>query len=185
MKIESLAIADVKLITPLKFGDERGFFSETWKERALSDAGVSVHFVQDNHVFSAAKNTVRGLHFQIEPMAQGKLIRVTRGAVLDVVVDVRHSSPTFGRHVTAVLSSANWAQLWVPKGFAHGYCTLEPDTEVIYKVTQYYSPQYDKGILWDDPALSIPWPVTREKAHLSDKDKMQPTLASAMHLMKA
>jgi dTDP-4-dehydrorhamnose 3,5-epimerase len=183
VKIESLAIADVKLITPQKFGDERGFFSETWKERALADAGINAHFVQDNHAFSAAKNTVRGLHFQLEPMAQDKLIRVTRGAILDVAVDVRRSSPTFGQHVSAVLSAKNWSQLWVPRGFAHGYCTIEPDTEVEYKVTQYYAPAQDRGILWDDPALAISWPVTRANAQLSEKDKMQPTLAVAPKLM--
>ncbi|MEQ1669488.1 MAG: dTDP-4-dehydrorhamnose 3,5-epimerase [Hyphomicrobium sp.] len=179
MKIESLAIPDVKLITPQKFGDDRGFFSEVWKEKALLDAGINVHFVQDNHAFSAAKGTVRGLHFQLEPAAQDKLVRITRGAVLDVAVDIRRSSPTFGRHVSAVLSAANWAQLWVPKGFAHGYCTLEPDTEMIYKVTNYYSPHHDRGIQFDDAALGIAWPVTRAEAQLSDKDKLQPALAAA------
>jgi dTDP-4-dehydrorhamnose 3,5-epimerase len=183
VKIESLAIADVKLITPMKFGDERGFFSETWKDQALRDAGINAHFVQDNHAFSAARNTVRGLHFQLEPMAQDKLVRVTRGAILDVAVDVRRRSPTFGQHVTAVLSAANWAQLWVPKGFAHGYCTLEPDTEVIYKVTAYYAPAQDRGVQWDDPALGITWPVTRSAAQLSSKDTMQPTLSNAPQLM--
>lgn len=181
MKIQSLAIGDVKLITPAKFGDERGFFSETWKEKALADAGVVAHFVQDNHAFSAAKHTLRGLHFQLEPMAQDKLVRVTRGAVLDVAVDIRRGSATFGQHVSAVLSAANWAQLFVPKGFAHGYCTLEADTEVVYKVTQYYSPANDRGILWNDPALGIVWPAGVPQ--LSDKDKMQPALAAAPQLM--
>ena len=182
MKVESLAIADVKLITPRKHGDARGFFSETWKEQALADAGIAAHFVQDNHAFSAAKDTVRGLHFQLEPMAQDKLVRVTRGAILDVAVDIRRSSPTFGRHVAAVLSADNWAQLWVPKGFAHAYCTLAPDTEVIYKVTAYYSPAHDRGVLWNDPALTIAWPVTSTSAQLSDKDRLQPTLANAPQL---
>lgn len=183
MKIESLAIPAVKLITPAKFGDERGFFSETWKEKALHDAGIDAHFVQDNHAFSAATNTVRGLHFQLEPMAQDKLVRVTRGAILDVAVDIRRGSPTFGQHATAVLSAANWAQLWVPKGFAHGDRTLEPDTEVIYKVTAYYAPAQDRGIQWDDPALGIKWPVARGSAQLSAKDTMQPTFANAPQLM--
>ena len=182
MKIESLAIADVKLITPKKFGDDRGFFSETWNERALIDAGIYAHFVQDNHAFSAVKGTLRGLHFQLPPMAQDKLVRVTRGAVLDVAVDLRRSSPTFGRHVSAVLSDRNWSQLWVPKGFAHGYCTLEPDTEVIYKVTEYYSPAHDRGIQWNDPALAVDWPVTKVTAQLSDKDKLQPLLAATLAL---
>ena len=178
MKVESLSIADVKLITPKKFGDGRGFFSETWNEQALAAAGIAAHFVQDNHAHSGAKGTVRGLHFQTGPMAQDKLIRVTRGAILDVAVDLRRSSTTFGKHVAAVLSAANWSQLWVPKGFAHGYCTLEPDTEVMYKVSAYYSPTHDRGILWDDPALAIAWPVTSATVHLSDKDKLQPKLAS-------
>ncbi len=179
MKIESLAIADVKLITPKKFGDDRGFFSETWNEKSLRDAGINGHFVQDNHAYSAASGTLRGLHYQLPPMAQDKLVRVTRGAVLDVAVDIRRSSPTFGRHVAAVLSDQNWSQLWIPKGFAHGYCTLEPDTEVMYKVTEYYAPDLDRGIQFDDPSLAIAWPVTRDKAHLSDKDKLQVPFAGA------
>ena len=167
MKIESLAIAGVKLITPRKIGDDRGFFSETWNARALADAGISAQFVQDNHAKSGLKGTLRGLHFQLPPMAQGKLVRVSRGSILDVAVDIRRSSPTFGRHASAVLSAENWQQLWIPPGFAHGYCTLQPDTEVIYKVTEYYSPAHDKGILWDDPALAIQWPeslLAKDKA---------------------
>ena len=177
MKVESLAIEAIKLITPKKIGDGRGFFSETWNERVLADGGIAARFVQDNHACSGAPGTVRGLHFQLPPMAQDKLIRVVRGAVLDVAVDIRRSSPTFRRHVAVVLSAENWSQLWVPKGFAHGYCTLEPDTEVIYKVTEYYSPAHDKGILWDDPALGIKWPVAADRALLSEKDKLQPRLA--------
>lgn len=179
MKIESLAIADVKLITPRIIRDERGFFSETWNAQDLKDAGIDAKFVQDNHALSRAKFTVRGLHFQLAPKGQGKLIRCVRGAILDVAVDIRKSSPTYGQHVTAVLSSANWAQLWLPIGFAHGYATLEPDTEVIYKVTEYYSPALDRGIAWDDPALAIQWPVAARDAELSGKDKMQPLLADA------
>lgn len=179
MKIESLAIADVKLITPKKFGDDRGFFSETWSERAFKDAGIDLHFIQDNHAYSAAAHTVRGLHFQLPPMAQDKLVRVVRGAILDVAVDIRRSSPTFGRHVAVVLSAENWAQLLVPKGFAHGYATLEPDTEVLYKVTSGYAPALEAGILWNDPALKIAWPVAADAAQLSDKDKVLPVLADA------
>ena len=182
MKVESLAIADVKLITPRKIGDDRGFFSETWNARAFADAGIGDTFVQDNQAMSGAKGTLRGLHFQTPPMAQGKLVRVTRGSIFDVAVDVRRSSKTFGQHVSAVLSADNWQQLWVPPGFAHGYCTLEANTEVMYKVTAFYSPAHDKGILWDDPELAIQWPVTRATAHLSEKDMMQPTLASATAL---
>ena len=180
MRVEALAIPDVKLITPKKFGDERGFFSETWNERVLAEAGITARFVQDNQAHSGTQGTLRGMHFQLAPMVQDKLVRVTRGAILDVAVDIRAKSPTFGRHVSAVLSAENWTQIWVPKGFAHGYCTLEADTEVFYKVTEYYSPAHDRGILWDDPALGIAWPVTRAMAQLSDKDKMQPKLADVM-----
>ena len=176
MKVESLAIADVKLITPKKFGDERGFFSETWNEKAFNEAGIAVRFVQDNHAFSEPKGTVRGLHFQTAPMAQDKLVRVTRGAILDVAVDVRRSSPAFGRHVAAVLSAENWAQLWVPKGFAHGFVTLEQNTEVAYKVTADYAPACDKGLAWDDPDLGIDWGVTAVTAQLSPKDTRHPRL---------
>jgi dTDP-4-dehydrorhamnose 3,5-epimerase len=179
MKIAELAIADVKLITPNIFRDDRGFFSETYSRKALTDAGIGVEFVQDNHSLSRQKGVVRGLHFQVAPRAQGKLVRVTRGAILDVAVDIRVGSPTYGQHVSAVLSAENWAQLWVPVGFAHGFCTIEPDTEVQYKVTDTYAPECDRGILWNDPALGIAWPVTADKAVLSDKDRKQPRLADA------
>ena len=179
MKIESLSIPDVKILTPKIFRDARGFFSETWNERALADAGIAVHFVQDNHALSAAKGTVRGLHFQLPPKAQDKLVRVAKGAILDVAVDVRTGSATFGRSVSAVLSAENWRQIWVPKGFAHGYVTLEADTEVIYKVTDYYSPEHDSGIFWDDPALGIDWRVARESAIVSEKDVNLPRLESS------
>jgi dTDP-4-dehydrorhamnose 3,5-epimerase len=176
MKTERLAIADVVLITPKKFSDERGFFSETWSSKAFAEAGISGAFVQDNQAYSQASGTVRGLHYQAPPMAQDKLIRVLRGSILDVAVDMRRSSATYGQHVAAVLSAQNWSQLWVPKGFAHGYCTLEPDTEVFYKVTEFYSPAHDKGILWNDAALGIAWPVTAATAGLSAKDRIQPCL---------
>jgi dTDP-4-dehydrorhamnose 3,5-epimerase len=177
MQVESTTIADVKLIVPRIFRDERGFFSETWNAAGFAAAGIGAAFVQDNHALSRDKGTLRGLHFQLPPMAQDKLVRVARGAILDIAVDLRHSSPTFGKHVAAVLSAANWMQIWVPKGFAHGYCTLEPDTEVIYKVTAPYAPALDRGIAFDDPGLDLPWPVTRETAILSDKDKTLPRLA--------
>lgn len=177
MKIERLAISDVILITPKNFRDERGFFSETWNEQTFSSSGIDLKFVQDNHALSRSKGTVRGLHFQLPPKAQDKLVRCTRGAILDVAVDIRRSSPTFGEHVAVVLSAENWSQLLIPKGFAHGYATLKPDTEVIYKVTDYYSPAHDKGLAWDDPALAIAWGISRAQAVLSDKDKLQPRLA--------
>ncbi|MEZ5817098.1 MAG: dTDP-4-dehydrorhamnose 3,5-epimerase [Hyphomicrobiaceae bacterium] len=177
MRIEVLSIADVKLITPQIHRDERGFFSETFNARRLAEAGLPAHFVQDNHSLSRRKGVVRGLHFQIAPRAQGKLVRVTRGAILDVAVDIRKGSPSYGRHVTAVLSAENWAQLWVPVGFAHGFCTLEHDTEVQYKVTDYYAPECDRGLLWNDPGIGIDWPVGAGEAILSDKDRTHPRLA--------
>jgi dTDP-4-dehydrorhamnose 3,5-epimerase len=177
VKVERLAIPDVLLLEPKRFGDERGFFSETFSRRALAECGIASEFVQDNHSLSRQVGVVRGLHFQIAPSAQGKLVRVPRGAVLDVAVDLRHGSPSFGRHVSAVLSAANWKQMWVPPGFAHGFCTLEPDTEVLYKVDAYYDPQADRGLAWDDPALGIDWPVQRGEAVLSDKDRRLPPLA--------
>lgn len=177
MDVVSLDIPDVKIIRPKKFGDHRGFFSETYTKKTFEAAGLHYDFVQDNHSLSAEVGTVRGLHFQLPPFAQDKLVRVVRGAILDVAVDIRKGSPTFGRHVSAVVSAADWNQILVPIGFAHGFCTLEPDTEVIYKVTDYYSPEHDRGLLWNDPELGIAWPVAADKARLSDKDHKHPTLA--------
>jgi len=175
--IKPLAIRDVKLITPRRFGDHRGFFSETYNQRAFARAGIDIPFVQDNHAYSAVRGTLRGLHFQIPPHAQDKLIRVTRGAILDVAVDLRVGSPTFGHHVTAKLSAENGTQILIPQGFAHGMVTLEPDTEVVYKVSAFYAPDHDKGLAWDDPDLGIDWPVSADEAQLSDKDRRQPRLA--------
>ena len=177
MDVVSLDIPDVKIIRPKKFGDHRGFFSETYTKKTFEAAGLHYDFVQDNHSLSAEVGTVRGLHFQLPPFAQDKLVRVVRGAILDVAVDIRKDSPTFGRHVSAVISAADWNQILVPIGFAHGFCTLEPDTEVIYKVTNYYSAEHDRGLLWNDPALGIDWPVAADKARLSDKDHQHPTFA--------
>lgn len=179
MKIERLSIPDVLLITPAIHRDERGFFSEVWKDKALREFGAALDFVQDNHVLSRDAGTLRGLHFQLPPMAQDKLVRCTRGSILDVAVDIRRSSPTFGKYVSAVLSAENWQQILVPKGFAHGYVTLEPDTEVMYKVTAYYSPQHDKGIAWNDPDVGVDWGIEPDRAILSAKDKLQPRLAAA------
>ena len=179
LTITALAIPDVKLITAPRFGDARGFFSETYNAKTLAEAGIALTFVQDNHSLSAAVGTVRGLHYQSPPFAQDKLVRVTRGRILDVAVDIRKSSPTFGQHVTAEISAAAWNQILVPAGFAHGFVTLEPDTEVVYKVTQYYAPKNDHGILWSDPALGIAWPVAPGAAMLSDKDSRHPPLAAA------
>ena len=174
--VKPLAIPEVKLITPPIFRDPRGFFSETYNGAALAAAGIGQAFVQDNHAGSRTKGALRGLHFQIDPRAQGKLVRVVRGAILDVAVDIRRGSPTFGRHVAATLSAENWAQLWVPVGFAHAYCTLEPDTEVIYKVTDFYAPECDRGLAFDDPDLGIAWPISTSEVILSDKDRRHPRL---------
>lgn len=176
MEIRPLAIADVKLVIPKIHRDARGFFSETYSRRDMASAGIATEFVQDNHALSVKAGTLRGLHFQVPPHAQGKLVRVTRGAVFDVAVDIRVGSPTFGQHVSATLSAENWMQIWIPPGFAHGYCTLEPDTEVIYKVTDYYAPDYDRGLRWDDASLGIRWPIDRAKVMVSDKDRRQPSL---------
>ena len=177
MQVEHLNIPDVRLLSPRKHGDRRGFFSETYNRKALAEIGIDIDFVQDNHSCSADKGTVRGLHFQTPPFAQDKLVRVARGSVFDIAVDLRQGSPTYGRHAGAVLSAQAWNQILVPIGFAHGFMTLEPDTEVIYKVSNYYAPDHDKGLLWNDPALGINWPIADEEAVLSDKDRNQPRLA--------
>lgn len=177
MKVTRLAIPDVLLLEPVRHRDHRGFFSETFSKRALAEAGVEIDFVQDNHSLSRERGVVRGLHFQTEPAAQDKLVRVPRGAVFDVAVDLRHGSPTFGKWVGAILSAENWHQLLVPKGFAHGFCTLEPDSELLYKVSDYYAPECDRGVAWNDPDIGIEWPVAAEVAIFSDKDAKQPRLA--------
>jgi dTDP-4-dehydrorhamnose 3,5-epimerase len=176
-------IPDVKVLVPARFGDARGFFSETYSRRLLREcAGIDCEFVQDNHSLSAGAGVVRGLHYQVPPMAQDKLVRVVRGAILDVAVDVRRGSPTFGRHVSVVLSAENWRQVFVPVGFAHGFVTLEPNTEVVYKVSNYYAPTHERGVRWDDPALGIEWGVSADRAVLSDKDRRYPALAEAKDL---
>jgi dTDP-4-dehydrorhamnose 3,5-epimerase len=178
---ESLAIPDVKIIRPKKHGDHRGFFSETYSQKDFAESGISITFVQDNHSLSADQGTVRGLHFQPPPYAQDKLIRVTRGAIFDVAVDLRVGSPTYGKHVSAIISADDWNQILVPIGFAHGLVTLEPNTEVLYKVSNFYAAECDKGLLWNDPALGIEWPVSAQDAILSAKDKDQPLLAALPH----
>ncbi|MEX6509166.1 dTDP-4-dehydrorhamnose 3,5-epimerase [Jiella sp. M17.18] len=175
--VEHLAIPDVLVLTCPRHGDDRGFFSETYNRNRFAEAGIAMEFVQDNHSLSAEPGTVRGLHFQTPPFAQDKLVRVVRGAILDVAVDLRTGSPTYGQHVSAVISAKAWNQILVPIGFAHGFVTLEPDTEVVYKVSNVYSPEHDKGLLWNDPALGIDWGVSEAAAILSAKDKVQPRLA--------
>ena len=182
IEIKSLEIPDVKVIKTKKFADHRGFFSETYNAREFAEAGIDLRFVQDNHTLSTKSGTVRGLHFQGHPFAQDKLIRVVKGRIFDVAVDLRRSSSTFGKWVAAELSAAKWNQILVPIGFAHGACTLEPDTELIYKVTNYYSASHDFGVLWNDPDLAITWPVEESAAVLLDKDKKQPRLRDVVHL---
>ena len=179
MDIQATSIPEVKIIAPKKFGDARGFFSETYNQRAFHAAGITDVWIQDNHSMSGPKGTVRGLHYQIEPTAQAKLVRVVKGAILDVAVDIRKGSPTCGKHVACEISADAWNQIYVPAGFAHGFCTLTPDTEVLYKVTALYSKDAEFGILWNDPALGIDWPVKPSDALLSDKDKVLPTFANA------
>ena len=176
MEIRSLEIADVKLVVPQIHRDVRGFLSETYHRDTMIAAGIGPDFVQDNHSLSVEAGTVRGLHYQVPPRAQGKLLRVVRGAVFDAAVDIRVGSPTFGQHVSAILSAENRVQIWIPAGFAHGYCTLEANTEVVYKVTDYYAPECDRGLKWDDAAIGIEWPVTPNDAKLSDRDRRNPAL---------
>jgi dTDP-4-dehydrorhamnose 3,5-epimerase len=179
MQIERLAIEDILVVVPTKQADHRGFFSETYRNDVLAAEGVKINFVQDNHVYSAERGVLRGLHFQVPPRAQGKLVRCTRGAILDVVVDVRKGSPTWARHVATELTAANWKQLWVPPGFAHGYVTLEPNCEVIYKVTDYWTPDCERGVAWNDPDLGIDWRFGESKLILAEKDRAFPPLREA------
>ena len=167
----------MKVITLAKHGDHRGFFSEVYSRGSFEAAGLDLTFVQDNHAFSAEVGTIRGLHYQSPPFAQDKLVRVAQGRVLDVAVDLRRSSKTFGRHFAIELSRENWRQLLIPVGFAHGYCTLEPNTELLYKVTNFYSAANDLGLAFDDPALGIDWGVDLARATISDKDRRQPRFA--------
>ena len=177
MQVTRLAIPDVVLVRPTRHGDARGYFVESYNGRTFAREVRDATFVQDNEALSAQQGTIRGLHFQRPPTAQGKLVRALKGAIFDVAVDIRHGSPSFGRHVSAVLSAESGDQLWVPPGFAHGYCTVEPDSIIAYKVTDFYSAADDGGIAWDDPALAIDWPVAPGAALLSAKDTKQPKLA--------
>jgi dTDP-4-dehydrorhamnose 3,5-epimerase len=178
LTVTPTAIDAVKIIVPKSFGDHRGSFSETYHRDRFFAHGIRLDFVQDNQSLSVPRGTLRGLHFQRPPMAQDKLVRVLRGRILDVAVDLRRSSPSYGRWVAEELSAENGKQMLVPIGFAHGFCTLEPDTEVLYKVTNYYSPSDDLGIAWDDPDLAIAWPVDAGSVVLSDKDTRLPSFKS-------
>jgi dTDP-4-dehydrorhamnose 3,5-epimerase len=176
MEFKETKLPGVKLLKPKRFGDHRGFFAETYSRRVYTGLGVDVEFVQDNHSLSAATGTVRGLHFQAPPHAQAKLVRCGRGAIFDVAVDIRRGSPTYGHWVGYELSAANGAQIFIPAGFAHGFTTLEPDSEIIYKCNDYYAPETEGALHWDDLAIGIDWPVTGD-AILSDKDAVAPLLA--------
>jgi dTDP-4-dehydrorhamnose 3,5-epimerase len=170
------SVAGPVLVSARRFGDHRGFFLESYSQRDFAALGLADVFVQDNHSLSAVAGTVRGLHFQLPPRAQAKLVRVLRGAILDVAVDIRRASPSYGQHVAVELSAENALQLYVPVGFAHGFCTLQPDTEVAYKVTDTYAPDCDRGIAWNDPDLALPWPFDAAAVQLSDKDRRAPRL---------
>jgi dTDP-4-dehydrorhamnose 3,5-epimerase len=176
--VTDLAIPDVKLIASAPLKDARGFLAETYRRDDFAAVGIDCEFVQDNHSGSSAAGTVRGLHFQIAPYAQAKLLRVLTGRIFDVCVDLRRSSPTYGRHVAIELGADRGVQLYVPVGFAHGFCTLEPNTEVFYKVSNIYSPAHERSLFWADPALDISWPVSVQAAVLSERDKSAPLFAS-------
>ncbi|TFI59900.1 dTDP-4-dehydrorhamnose 3,5-epimerase [Sphingomonas parva] len=177
MIMRPLELPDVVEILPVRRSDERGFFSEVWRADALESEGISIDWVQDNHSFSATAGVIRGLHFQTPPCAQDKLVRVTRGSIFDVAVDIRQGSPTFGRWVGLVISAEKWNQILVPKGFAHGFMTLEPNCEVLYKVSAPYAPAHDRAIRYDDPAIGVEWPDVEADVLLSQKDASAPRLA--------
>lgn len=172
-------LPEILHLRPLRRGDDRGWFCETFNEVAFRAAGLPVHFVQDNHSRSAEAGTLRGLHYQAPPHGQGKLVRCVRGRMVDVIVDIRAGSPRFGQHTAFEMSESDPLQVYVPEGFAHGFCTLEAGTEVIYKVTSYYAPSHDFGIAYDDPALGIAWPFAAERLTLSERDRKHPRLAEA------
>lgn len=179
LEVRELGLDGVLELRPKAFADARGFFSETYNSRRMAEAGIALTFVQDNHSLSREAGVLRGLHYQVPPHAQAKLVRVVRGRIFDVAVDIRRGSPTFARWVGLEVSAERWNQILVPAGFAHGFLTLEPDTEVIYKVSDFYAPQHDRAIRFDDPAIGIDWPVDPARIRLSDKDAAAPLLADA------
>jgi dTDP-4-dehydrorhamnose 3,5-epimerase len=184
MDIKTTKVPGVLVLKPRRFADVRGYFVETYNAQLFRQSGILVHFVQDNESFSLRKGTIRGLHFQLPPAAQTKLIRVLRGSILDVAVDLRLESPTYGQWVTEQISAESGEQIFVPRGFGHGFCTLEPNTEVAYKVDSYYAPELESGVIWNDSTLNIPWPVGMNEAIVSEKDRKLRTfkdLASPFH----
>ncbi len=178
VRIVPTPLDGVLVVEPRVFGDARGWFFESWSRAAMAEAGLDVDFVQDNHSFSAARGTLRGLHFQIGPAVQGKLVRCSRGSILDVAVDLRRGSPTYRRSTSVVLDARSHRQLWIPRGFAHGFLTLEPDCEVQYKADAPYAPAFERGVRFDDPELGIDWGGVAEPV-LSDKDRAAPRLADS------
>ena len=179
MKVERLEIPDVILVTPPRFSDSRGFFSETYNFPRMDAAGITLPFVQDNHSLSKQRGVVRGLHCQVAPHPQGKLIRCIRGAIYDVAVDVRVGSSSYGRWVGAELSEENWSQLWVPPGFLHGFCTITSDTEVQYKCTDVWDKEAERAVIWNSEEIGIKWPISEGEAVLSEKDKLAPPFSAA------
>ncbi|MCW5724813.1 MAG: dTDP-4-dehydrorhamnose 3,5-epimerase [Maricaulaceae bacterium] len=175
-RFQRLAIPDVVLVTPPRFDDSRGWFMESWRDADYREGGIAARFVQDNQSFSAKAGTLRGMHFQSPPAAQAKLVRVVRGSVFDVAVDLRAGSPSFGRWVSATLTADGGEQMFVPRGFAHGFCTLEDAALVAYRVDAYYAPEHDSGVIWNDPDIGIDWPAPDDALLLSDKDKSLPRL---------
>ena len=176
MKISHTKLPDVVVIEPHLFGDSRGVFTETWQQKRYAKLGLPERFVQDNLSFSR-RGVLRGLHFQIPPFAQAKLVRVIQGAAFDVAVDIRRGSPSYGHYVSLRLSAGDGSQLFIPEGFAHGFCTLEPNTLVAYKVSRYFSPAHDLGVLWNDADIAIDWPLSESEIVLSEKDGKQPSLS--------
>ena len=180
MKVIETKLPGVRILEPQVFGDARGWFMESWSQKKMEDAGIHVDFVQDNHSFSAERGTLRGLHYQRNPMAQAKLLRVSRGAVFDVAVDIRRGSPTYAQWIGIELSAENYRQLFIPRGFAHGFITLTDNVEVQYKADNLYAPDCDGNIRWDDPAIGVAWPFT--PVVLSEKDAIAPSLAERTEL---
>lgn len=178
IEAKRLQIQDIILLTPDRKIDHRGFFSETYNRKTFENLGINANFVQDNHSTSTNAYVLRGLHFQKPPFGQGKLVRVIHGSILDVALDIRRNSPTYGHHVSAILSAENWRQMWIPEGFAHGFCTLEENTQISYKVTEHYSGDHDCGIAYNDPALAIDWHLPSGiEPVLSDRDMHHPNFA--------
>ena len=180
MKVIETKLPGVRILEPQVFGDARGWFMESWSQKKMENAGIHVDFVQDNHSFSAERGTLRGLHYQLNPMAQAKLLRVSRGAVFDVAVDIRCGSPTYAQWIGIELSAENYRQLFIPRGFAHGFITLTDNVEVQYKADNLYAPDCDGNIRWDDPAIGVAWPFT--PVVLSEKDAIAPSLAERTEL---